>query len=74
MTPLDKLRFAAIASLTVIGVGILAFLLRMVWQIGALDAATAGWATAGFLALREVLSKLENIVNGPASPLPEESQ
>ncbi|QQN73965.1 hypothetical protein [Croceicoccus sp. YJ47] len=73
-TPMDHLRKLAVVCLTVMAVGVIAFLFMLVWPTRSVTAEMAGWATAAFLALREFISKIENIVNGPASPLPEENQ
>ncbi len=74
MTSLDKLRRLAILSLAVLAAGVIAFLMFLVWPSRTLTSEMAGWATAAFLALREFISKIEKIVNGPAAPLPEDEQ
>lgn len=61
-----NLRRLAVLSLTGLGVGVLAlmgYMAFVAWQQGAkLEA--AGWLTAGFLSLREIVSKIENVSLG----------
>jgi len=61
-----SLRRIAIFVLGALGAGILALMAYMAfvaWQQGAkLEA--AGWLTAGFLSLREIVSKIENVSLG----------
>lgn len=71
-SPLDRLRQLAIVALALLAAGVIVFLLMLIWPTRTITSEMAGWATAAFLALREFISKIENIVNGPASPLPEE--
>lgn len=55
-----SLRRLAIVVLGVLGVGVLMLMAFLAWQQGdGLEA--AGWLAAGFLALREVISKIENV-------------
>lgn len=67
----DDLRRLAILALAGLAVGVIAFLILLIWPSRTITADMAGWATAAFLALREFISKIEKIVNGPAAQLPE---
>lgn len=54
------LRRLSIAVLGLLGLGVLLLMTFLAFrQGGAIDA--AGWLAAGFLALREVISKIENV-------------
>jgi hypothetical protein len=55
-----KLRRLAIAVLGILGVGVLLLMGFLAWREGSASEA-AGWFTAGLLALREVVSKIENV-------------
>ncbi len=72
MSAIDRLRHVAVIALALLAAGVIAFLILLIWPGRGITGEMAGWATAGFLALREFISKIENIVNGPASPLPKE--
>lgn len=55
-----SLRRLSIAVLGTLGVGVLGLMAFLAFQQGSgLEA--AGWLAAGFLALREVISKIENV-------------
>lgn len=57
------LRRLSVFVLGVLGVGVLSLMAYLAWQQGSkLEA--AGWLAAGFLALREVISKIENVALG----------
>lgn len=56
-------RLLAISYIAALGAGVLAFM-AFAYQAGPTSAEGAGWLTAGFLALREIISKIENIVLG----------
>lgn len=55
-----SLRRLSVFVLGALGVGVLALMAFLAWQQGEKIEA-AGWLTAGFLALREVISKIENV-------------
>lgn len=57
------LRFAAIAWVALLGGGVLIFM-GLAVRLGPDTLEGGGWLTAGFLALREVYSKIENIALG----------
>lgn len=57
------LRRLAILVLGALGVGVLGLMGFLAWQQGSV-AESAGWFTAGLLALREVVSKVENVALG----------
>lgn len=68
------LRRLAIVVLGILGVGVLALMGFLAWQEGSAGEA-AGWFTAGLLALREVVSKIENValnIRSGAQSEPEE--
>jgi len=71
MGVLVSLRRLSIIVLGVLGVGVLALMAFLAFQQGS-DLEAAGWLTAGLLALREVISKIENVAlglrQGTASP------
>ena len=62
------LRSLAIGILGALGGGVLGLMAWLAYQSGD-NLEAAGWLTAGFLSLREVVSKLENVAlglhNGP---------
>ena len=64
-------RFAAISYVAALGAGVLAFMALAV-QAGVSTGEGAGWLTAGFLALREIISKIENIALGMKTEPPSE--
>lgn len=58
-----NLRRLAVLSLALLGAGVLGLMAWLAYQSGdKLEA--AGWLTAGFLSLREVVSKIENVSLG----------
>jgi len=57
------LRRLAVAALAVLGVGVLCLMGYLAYRQGE-NLEAAGWLTAGFLALREIISKVENISLG----------
>ena len=59
----DWQRMAAIVLLSLLGAGIIYVLVMIVSGAG-LTKESAGWATAGFLSLREIFSKVEKIALG----------
>lgn len=61
-------RFAAVMALAALGAGILAFMVFAVLRDGTVTGEDGGWMAAAFLSLREVFSKIENIVLGSARP------
>lgn len=68
------LRRLSIIVLGALGVGVLALMAFLAWQKGSASEA-AGWFTAGLLALREVVSKIENValnIRSGAQQEPEE--
>lgn len=54
------LRRLTVLTLGVLGAGVLALMGLMAWQEGS-QLEAAGWLTAGYMALREIVSKLENV-------------
>lgn len=56
-------RFAAITYVALLGIGVLLFMWQAV-EAGPDTLEGGGWLTAGFLALREIISKIENIALG----------
>jgi len=58
----DRLSMVAIALLAVLGGGILYIMGMMVLQDGALTGGDTGEIVAGFLSIREIISKIEKIV------------
>lgn len=63
-------RFASIVLLGLLGLGILAFMVVATTQDGVVSGVDAGWITAAFLSLREVMSKVENVSLGIRTPAP----
>ena len=65
----DWLRFWTIGLLAALCAGLIGFLWLGFWpgSDGTIDAETGGWITAAFLAIREFISKMEKIVNGPTA-------
>ncbi|MXO73592.1 hypothetical protein [Alteraurantiacibacter buctensis] len=61
-------RFAAVMALATLGAGILGFMVFAVLRDGTVSGEDGGWMAAAFLSLREVFSKIENIVLGSARP------
>lgn len=59
----NKLSTTAVWLLALLGAGIVGFLYYSV-RPGADMAEAGGWIAAGFLALREIISKIEKIVLG----------
>lgn len=57
-------RLATVVALTLLGLGILVFMGFVVARDGSLSAEDGGWVLAGFLSLREVFSKIENVALG----------
>ena len=60
---MTRARLFAISYIALLGAGVLAFM-AFAYQAGPTSAEGGGWLTAGFLALREIISKIENIVLG----------
>jgi hypothetical protein len=56
-----SLRRLSVAVLGAIGIGILVLIALLSWFETMSAKESAGWALAGFMALREVVSKLENV-------------
>ncbi len=67
---MDWLRFTAVTLLAILCAGLIGFLYLIVWPGSQIGKEEAGWITAVFLAIREFISKIEKIVNGPASAVP----
>jgi SNF family Na+-dependent transporter len=63
-------RFASIVLLGLLGAGIIGFMVVSIMHDGQMSAADAGWITAAFLSLREVMSKIENVSLGIRTPAP----
>lgn len=72
MTAKQRLRFLAVIVLAVLCAGLVGWLWLVVWPGRSIGETEAGWMAAAFLAIREFISKIENIVNGPAAALPED--
>lgn len=69
----DWQRFAAILLLAALGIGIIVVMGFAVTRDGTIGTDDGGWLAAGFLSLREVMSKIENVSLGirtPAPPVP----
>ena len=58
-----SLRRLAVLSLALLGAGVLGLMVWLAYQSGD-NLEAAGWLTAGFLSLREVVSKIENVSLG----------
>lgn len=67
---MDWLRFTTVTLLALLCAGLIGFLYLIAWPGARLSAEDGGWMTAGFLAIREFISKIENVVNGPAAAVP----
>ena len=66
-------RMATVTLLALLGAGIIGFMLFAMTKDGSISGGDAGWMTAAFLSLREVMSKIENVSLGirtPAPPVP----
>lgn len=61
-------RFGAVLALALLGAGILGFMVFAVMRDGTVSGEDGGWMAAAFLSLREVFSKIENIVLGSPRP------
>lgn len=55
-----NIRSLAVLSLALLGAGVLVLMAYLAFRSGA-NLEAAGWLTAGFLSLREVVSKIENV-------------
>lgn len=66
----DWQRSIAIILLALLGGGIIAILMALVFSDGKVGPDDGGWLTAGFLSLREVFSKIEKIALGVRTPAP----
>lgn len=66
----DWQRLSAIGVLAAIGIGILIVMAMSVLGDSKVSGDDAGWITAGFLSLREVMGKIENITLGIRTPAP----
>lgn len=55
-----NIRSLSVLSLALLGAGVLVLMAYLAFRSGA-NLEAAGWLTAGFLSLREVVSKIENV-------------
>ena len=62
-------RFTSLVLLGVLGAGIIVFLVMAVTEKGGLNGDDTGWIAAGFLSLREVMSKIEAVSLGIHRPV-----
>jgi len=63
-------RFSSILLLGALGTAIVVFLGIAVTEKGGIDGDDTGWIAAGFLSLREVMSKIETVSLGIRTPAP----
>lgn len=66
----DRQRLAANGLLGALGIGILAVMAAVVLSDGDVSTGDGGFIGLGFLSLREVLSKIENVTLGIRTPAP----
>ena len=60
----DHLRALAVVLLSLLCAALIGFLYLSIWPSAEIGSEEAGWMTAAFLAIREFISKIENIVLG----------